>query len=297
MEKTDVIPEIKRNPMKHQVSGFALFRRRLVRNRMTTVGGCLIIMVILVAIFAPLLAPHDPDAIYYDAVLASPGTQGHLLGTDTVGRDLLSRIVYGARVSVVVGSVAVGISLALGLTVGLIAGFFGGFIESMLMRVVDIFLAFPVILLAIAIMGVLGPSLLNVIIALGFVGWAQYARLVRGEVLSVKEREFVESGRAIGASSLRLILVYILPNVMAPVIVIATFGMATAILAEASLSFLGLGIQPPTSSWGSILADGRTLMRGAPHVTIFPGIAIALTILGLNFLGDGLRDAFDPRLR
>lgn len=283
--------------MKKPTSSMAIFRRRLMRNRMSVFGLVLIALLLLVAIFAPILAPHDPSTIFYDAVLAPVGTPDHLLGTDTVGRDLFSRILYGARVSVVVGAIAVGISMSLGVTVGLIAGFHGGWVDSVLMRIVDIFLAFPVILLAIAIMGALGPSLINVLIALGIVGWAQYARLVRGEVLSVKEREFVEAGRAIGASSLRLMAVYVLPNVIAPVIVVATFGMATAILAEASLSFLGLGIQPPTPSWGSILADGRTLMRQAPHVTIFPGLAIALTILGLNFLGDGLRDALDPRLR
>lgn len=297
MANIETVPINPARSMKKPTSGFAIFWRRLARNRMSLVGVGVIAVVLLIALLAPLVAPHDPSEIFYDAVLAPPGTPGHLLGTDTVGRDLFSRILYGARVSVMVGAIAVGISLSLGVTVGLIAGFYGGWIESVLMRIVDIFLAFPVILLAIAIMGALGPSLVNVFIALGVVGWAQYARLVRGEVLSVKEREFVEAGRAIGAPSPRLMIVYILPNVFAPVIVVATFGMATAILAEASLSFLGLGIQPPTPSWGSILADGRTLMRQAPHVTIFPGIAIALTILGLNFLGDGLRDALDPRLR
>ena len=272
------------------------FLRRFARNRLAVVGAAIILLEFIVALLAPRLAPHDPTALH-DQILAPPGVPGHPLGTDTVGRDLLSRIIYGARVSLTVGFLAVGISATVGVTAGLIAGFYGGILDTVIMRLVDIFLAFPVILLAIAIMGVLGPSLVNVMIALGAVGWSQYARLVRGEVLSLKEREFVEAGRAMGLTTGRLIWRHILPNVLAPVMVVATFGVASAILAEASLSFLGLGLQPPTPSWGSILADGRSFMRQAPHITVFPGLAIMITILGFNFLGDGLRDALDPRLR
>ncbi|MFO7942588.1 MAG: ABC transporter permease [Bacillota bacterium] len=269
--------------------------RRFRRNKLALVGLVIVGIVAFLAVFAPVVAPHDPTTPYEDKVMLSPGSEGFILGTDPIGRDLLSRIIYGSRVSLQVGVIAVGIGVVIGVSLGLIAGYYGGIWDTLIMRLVDIFRGFPVILLAIAIMAVLGPSLYNVMIALGAVGWTTYARLVRGDSLSIREKEFVEAGRAIGLRDHQLLIHYFLPNLLAPIIVVATFGMATAILAEASLSFLGLGIQPPTPSWGSILADGRSFIRRAPHISIFPGLAIMFTILGFNFLGDGLRDALDPK--
>ncbi len=273
----------------------SLVWKRFRRNKLAVVGLFIVSVVVLLAVFAPWISPHDPTEPYEGKVMVSPGTDGFILGTDTIGRDLLSRIIYGSRVSLQVGVIAVGIGVVVGVALGLVAGYYGGIWDTLIMRLVDIFLGFPVILLAIAIMAVLGPSLYNVMIALGAVGWTTYARLVRGDSLSIREQEFVEAGRAIGLRDNQLLVRYFLPNLLAPIIVVATFGMASAILAEASLSFLGLGIQPPTPSWGSILADGRSFIRRAPHICIFPGLAIMFTILGFNFLGDGLRDALDPK--
>ena len=272
-----------------------LIWKRFRRNKLALVGLIIVALVTFLAIFAPFIAPHDPNTPYEGKMMLGPGTEGFLLGTDPIGRDLLSRIIYGSRVSLQVGIIAVGIGVVIGVILGLIAGYYGGIWDTLIMRLVDIFRGFPVILLAIAIMAVLGPSLYNVMIALGAVGWTTYARLVRGDSLSIREKEFVEAGKAIGLRDHQLLARYFLPNLLAPIIVVATFGMATAILAEASLSFLGLGIQPPTPSWGSILADGRSFIRRAPHISIFPGLAIMFTILGFNFLGDGLRDALDPK--
>jgi peptide/nickel transport system permease protein len=251
---------------------------------------------VLLAIFAPLIAPADPLAIDYAHPAAPPGAGGHLLGTDAVGRDILARLIYGTRISLQVGLVAVGIAATLGTTVGLAAGYYGGWVDSVLMRTVDVFLAFPVIVLAIGIIAVLGPSLGNVVIALGLVAWTTYARVVRGQVLVLRELDFVHAARAMGVGDWRLLTRHILPNTLAPIIVLATVGMATAIIAEAALSFLGLGVQPPTPSWGTMLNEGRGFLRTAPHISTFPGLAIMLTVLGFNFLGDGLRDALDPRL-
>jgi peptide/nickel transport system permease protein len=296
-QDTALTDETVQQELDRPTGSLAVFWRRFRKNRLALAGLVLITLFVFVALLAPWLAPADPSAIDYESIMVEPGVNDYPLGTDTVGRDLLSRIIHGARVSLIVGIIAVGISAAIGITVGLLAGFYGGMVDTVLMRIVDIFLAFPVILLAIAIMGVLEPSLFNVMIALGLVSWTRYARLVRGDVLALKEREFIEAGRALGLTNMRLIVRHVLPNVVAPVIVVATFGMAGAILAEASLSFLGLGVQPPTPSWGSILSDGRSFMRQAPHITTLPGIAIMLTILGFNFVGDGLRDALDPRLK
>ena len=251
---------------------------------------------VLLAIFAPLIAPADPLAIDYAHPAAPPGAGGHLLGTDAVGRDILARLIYGTRISLQVGLVAVGIAATLGTTVGLAAGYYGGWVDSVLMRTVDVFLAFPVIVLAIGIIAVLGPSLGNVVIALGLVAWTTYARVVRGQVLVLRELDFVHAARAMGVGDWRILTRHILPNTLAPIIVLATVGMATAIIAEAALSFLGLGVQPPTPSWGTMLNEGRGFLRTAPHISTFPGLAIMLTVLGFNFLGDGLRDALDPRL-
>lgn len=270
--------------------------RRLRRHRLAMLGLAIIAGIILLAIFAPFVSPADPLAIDYAHPAAPPGTGGHLLGTDAVGRDIVARLIYGTRISLQVGAVAVGIAATLGTAVGLIAGYRGGLIDTVLMRIVDVFLAFPVIVLAIAIIAALGPSLVNVMIALGLVAWTTYARVVRGQVLVVRELDFVHAARAIGTNDARIVVRHILPNTLAPIIVLATVGMATAIIAEAALSFLGLGVQPPTPSWGGMLNEGRGFLRTAPHISTFPGLAIMLTVLGFNFLGDGLRDALDPRL-
>jgi peptide/nickel transport system permease protein len=279
-----------------QESYWAAVWRRLRRHRLAMVGLGIIAAIILLAIFAPYVSPTDPLAIDYAHTAAPPGAPGHLLGTDAVGRDILARLIYGTRVSLQVGFVAVGIAASLGAAVGLTAGYYGGWVDNVLMRTVDVFLAFPVIVLAIAIIAVLGPSLVNVMIALGLVAWTTYARVLRGQVLVLRELDFVQAARAIGTGDRRIILRHILPNALAPIIVLATVGMAAAIIAEAALSFLGLGVQPPTPSWGSMLNEGRAFLRTAPHISTLPGLAIMLTVLGFNFLGDGLRDALDPRL-
>jgi len=253
-------------------------------------------MFILLALFAPLVAPASPfDQDLYNG-LGSPGP-AHLLGQDRLGRDILSRIMHGARVSLLVGFTTVTVSVVIGSAIGAAAGYAGGKVDETIMRICDVFLAFPGILLAIAVMAILGPSLSNVIIALCLMGWTSYARLVRGQTLSLREREFVQAARALGAAAPRVIFLHILPNALPAVIVEATFGVASAILAEAGLSFLGLGVQPPFPSWGSMLAEGRQFLLIAPHLTIFPGVAIMLTVMGINFLGDGLRDMLDPKRR
>ncbi|MCL0046986.1 ABC transporter permease, partial [Thermodesulfovibrionales bacterium] len=239
---------------------------------------------------------HDPIEQNLEHRLLSPNTE-YLLGTDNLGRCILSRLIHGTSVSLQIGIMVVGIAAFVGVTLGLVAGYRGGLIDELIMRIVDILLAFPGIILALVIAGILGPSLFNVMLALAVVGWTSYARVVRGAVLSVKEKEFVEAAQALGAGEARIMFRHILPNVMAPVIVMATLGMAHVILAAAALGFLGLGAQPPTPEWGSMLNDGRAFMRTAPHLTIFPGLAIMVTVLAFNFLGDGLRDALDPRLK
>jgi peptide/nickel transport system permease protein len=269
-------------------------RSRLSKLRLAIVGAALVAALILCAAASPWLAPHNPQAMSLEEELAPPSAH-HVLGQDKFGRDVLSRIIYGARVSLLVGVLTVLVSLSLGAALGCTAGYLGGLIDEAFLRVVDIFLAFPGILLALAIMAVLGPSLSNVIIALCLTGWVGYARLARAQVLSLKERDFIVAARASGATDARIIFRHILPNVMAPLSVQATFGMGAAITAEAALSFLGLGVQPPTPSWGSMLNEGRQFLLIAPHLTTFPGLAIMLIVLGFNFLGDGLSDWLDPR--
>ncbi|MCL0094317.1 nickel ABC transporter permease subunit NikC [Dehalococcoidales bacterium] len=270
--------------------------RRLKKHRLAIIGAGIILVLIFVAVLAPFIAPHDPIEQNLEHRLLSPNTE-YLLGTDNLGRCILSRLIHGTSVSLQIGVMVVGITAFVGVTLGLIAGYRGGLIDELVMRIVDILLAFPGIILALAIAGILGPSLYNVMLALAVVGWTSYARVVRGSVLSVKEKEFVEAARALGAGEARIMFRHILPNVTAPVIVMATLGMAHVILAAAALSFLGLGAQPPTPEWGSMLNDGRAFMRTAPHLTIFPGLAIMVTVLAFNFLGDGLRDALDPRVK
>ncbi len=268
--------------------------RRVARHRAAVAGAAVVVLVLLVAIFAPFLAPFDPGAQALDAGLSGP-SWSHWLGQDKLGRDILSRLVHGARISVAVGLGTVSLSLAIGLLVGSASGFFGGRIDHLFMRLADILLAFPGILLAIAITSVLGPSLRNVLIALSALGWVGYARLIRGQILKVKEMEFVQSATAVGSPPVRLLLVHILPNAFSPVIVEATFGIARAIVAEAGLSFLGLGVAPPAPSWGAMISEGRHFLFVAPHLTTIPGLAIMITVMAFNFLGDGLRDAMDVR--
>jgi len=270
--------------------------KRFLRNFAFTSGLILTVVLVLVAIAAPLLAPFDPSAQDTARRLEAPSKQ-HPLGLDDLGRDVLSRILFGARVSLRVGFSVVILASIVGITLGAISGYFGGWADTIIMRLTDILLSFPGILLAIALVAVLGPSLNNVILALAVIGWVGYARLVRGQVLKVREMEFVTAAKALGARSPRVILRHVLPNVINPVIVMATLGLAGAILSEAALSFLGLGVQPPTPSWGAMLTAGRRYLGLANHLAIFPGAAIMLAVMGLNFLGDGLIDALDPKYR
>ena len=263
---------------------------------LAALGLLILIILVFMALFAPFLAPYDPTAVRLAEGLSGPSIT-HPLGQDKLGRDILSRIIYGARISLYVGVFTVAFSALIGTMVGAVAGFLGGVVDEVVMRLIDILLAFPGILLAIAFMAVLGPSLNNIVIALTVLGWVGYARLVRGQVLALREFEFVQAARALGADTRRIITRHLVPNVLGPVIVQATFGMAGAIVAEAGLSFLGLGTQPPNPSWGSMLNDGREFLLISPHLTTFPGLAIMAVVLGLNFLGDGLRDILDPRGR
>jgi peptide/nickel transport system permease protein len=269
--------------------------RHLIRNFAFTAGLLLTLALVVCALLAPQLAPHDPLQPA-GARLEAP-SDAYPLGLDELGRDVLSRIVWGARVSLRVGFSVVLLASLIGVTLGAISGYFGGIVDVLIMRLCDILLAFPGILLAIALVAVLGPSLNNVILALAIIGWVGYARLVRGQVLKVREMEFVTAAKALGAKSPRVIALHVLPNVMNPVIVMATLGLAGAILSEAALSFLGLGVQPPTPSWGAMLTYGRQYLGLANHLTIFPGAAIMAAVMGLNFLGDGLIDALDPKYR
>ena len=269
---------------------------KYLKNRMMIMGLLIIVVLILTAFLAPVLAPHDPTAQNLRQGLSSPGSL-HPLGQDKFGRDILSRIIYGARISLWVGISTALVSLTIGTALGATAGYMGGIYDEIMTRIIDILLAFPGILLALALMAALGPSLNNVILALCAVGWVGYARLARGQVLALKERDYITAARALGAGKARIIFLHILPNIMAPLIVEASFGMGGAIVGEAGLSFLGFGVQPPTPSWGSMLNEGRQFLLIAPHLTTFPGVAIMLVVLGFNFLGDGLRDTLDPRLK
>lgn len=269
---------------------------RLRRSPGAMIGLTLIVLLLLIALAADLVAVQGIDDQDLRKGLLSPGGE-FPLGTDEFGRDMLSRIIHGSRVSLQVGIIATAISAAVGISLGAIAGYFGGRIDYLVQGMVDISWAFPTVLMAIFLVAVLGPSLTNVMIAVGIVYWGGFARVVRGQVLSLREWEFVTAARAIGARDWRIMFRHIMPNVVSPVIVMATLMMGDAILIEATLSFLGMGAQPPTPSWGSILASGRSYLILAPWVTIFPGVAIMLTVLGFNLLGDGLRDALDPRLK
>lgn len=271
--------------------------RLLRRSPLGLTGALIMLVVIAVAVFAPALAPHDPTLIRILDRLKPPGTPGHLLGTDSLGRDILSRLMYGSRISLTVGVSAVALAGVAGIAAGLVAGYYGGWVDDVIMRIVDIQLAFPFILLAIAALAVLGAGLLNLILVLGVGNWVGYARLVRGEVLSLREKEFIEAARATGARGWPVLIKHVLPNIVGPVIVVASFAVASTILTEAALEFLGLGLPPKVPTWGSMLAAGREYLNSAWWLAAFPGLAIMITVLGINLLGDWLRDVLDPRLR
>lgn len=267
----------------------------LLRSRSAIVGASICLLLLLTALFAPLIAQRDPIEIDTTVTLQPPG-RGHIMGTDDFGRDIFSRVIYGSRISLRVGVVAVGIGATIGLVIGLAAGYIGGAFDFAVMRVIDVLLSFPGILLALLIITVLGPSLLNVMIAVGISDVPLYVRLVRGSVMSAKENGYVEAARSTGASRRLIITRHILPNIIAPFIVVTTLEVANAILLSATLSFLGMGAQPPTPEWGAMLNEGRRYIRTAWWMITFPGFMIMLSVLGINLLGDGLRDAVDPRL-
>ncbi len=274
-------------------------RRGLLRaaNIDLFLGLLIVALIVFSALFAAVIAPNNPDDQAISLRLQPPGFEGHVLGTDELGRDILSRLIYGCRVSILVSVVAVLISGPIGVAVGLVSGYVGRRVDDVLMRITDMQLAIPTVLFAIAVVAVLGPGLRNVIVTLGLTGWTVYARLVRGETLAVREREYVDAVRAMGCRQLRIMLRHVLPNVISPAIVIATFSVANMIILEATLSFLGLGAEPTTITWGSMLNNGRIYMTTAWWLTAWPGLAIFVTVLGVNLLGDHLRDVLDPTLR
>jgi len=260
-------------------------------NRLMIFGIGIVLFFAIVAVFAPLIAPHDPGQIDIENILTGPSRQ-HLLGTDSLGRDLFSRMVYGTRISLLVGLIAVGISAIIGILLGSLAGYYGRWVDVLIMRFVDIMLCFPTFFLILAVIALLEPSIVNIMIIIGVTSWMGVARLIRAEILSLKERDFIYAEKAIGASDLRIIVRHLIPNAIAPVLVSITLGIAAAILVESSLSFLGIGVQPPTPSWGNILSEGKSVMGAAWWMMLFPGLAIFITVLGYNLLGEGIREKF-----
>ncbi|MEW5724404.1 MAG: ABC transporter permease [Thermodesulfobacteriota bacterium] len=272
------------------------FWRRLKSNRPALAGGLVVLILFAVSILAPVLAPYDPAAIDV-TVRLEPPSRAHPCGTDNLGRDVLSRLVFGARISLKVGFVAVGLATLIGLVLGAAAGYYGGFVDAVIMRFVDLMLCFPAFFLILSVIALLEPSIWNIMAVIGVTGWMGVARLVRAEFLTLKARDFVQAARAMGAGDARIIFRHILPNALAPVLVSATLGVAGAILTESALSFLGLGVQPPTPSWGNILTLGKDNITVAWWLSLYPGLAILVTVLGYNLLGEGIRDSLDPRLR
>lgn len=290
---------IEAQPMAYRTRSDSPWRialRMLVRNKVAMAGLALLVVVSLMAILAPTISPYDPDEVDILHQLEGPSS-AHILGTDLYGRDILSRIFWGGRITLVVGLISVGIAASIGIVLGLVSGYYGHAIDSVIMRFIDILLSFPRILLALTVVGMLGPGLFNVMLAVGISSITGYARLVRGSVLSAKEQVYVEAARVVGCRDRRILFQHLLPNVVGPVIVLATLDVAAAILAASSLSFLGLGVQPPTAEWGYMLNEGRNYLRSAPWITFFPGMAIMVSVLSINMLGDGLRDALDPQLK
>ncbi|MDR1080566.1 MAG: ABC transporter permease [Deltaproteobacteria bacterium] len=269
----------------------------LWRNRLAFAGGMIVLCLFLVSWLAPVLASFDPDKVQVRQRLKPPGTAGHVLGTDSLGRDVMSRLIWGSRVSLKVGFVAVGIATLIGLVLGALAGYHGGLTDGIIMRFVDLMLCFPSMFLILAVIAILEPSIWNVMIVIGLTGWMGVARLVRADLMSLKNRDFALAARALGAGDMRIILVHLLPNAMGPVLVTATLGVAGAILTESSLSFLGLGVQPPTPTWGAMLTEGKDYLQQAWWLSLYPGLAILITVLSYNLLGEGLREALDPHNR
>ncbi|SEB57055.1 peptide/nickel transport system permease protein [Nitratireductor aquibiodomus] len=290
IQNVQLDPEIDNLAPRRRFRGLA----KLIRNGPALVGAALVVLFLLVAVFAPYLAPQDPSASSFTEI-RKPPTAAHLLGTDEVGRDILSRLIWGARASLLAGVVSVAIAVAIGVPFGLLAGYFGGFVDGVISRFTEALLSIPTLIMAIALAATLGPGLLNAMLAIGVAATPIFIRLTRGQVISVKTEDYVEGARAIGLPHRLILLRYILPNVLPPLVVQATITVATAIIAEASLSFLGLGQQPPNPSWGSMLNSAKNFMMHSPFMSIFPGTAIFLVVLGFNMLGDGLRDALDPR--
>ena len=270
--------------------------KKLSQYSMLIMGASIVLVMSLLAILAPVIAPFDPAQLDLDNILM-PASATHLLGTDALGRDIFSRLLYGARVSLWVGFVAVGISSFIGIVLGLVSGFFGGWVDELIMRGVDVMLCFPSFFLILAVIAFLEPSLTNIMIVIGLTSWMGVARLVRAETLSVRERDFIAASKLAGASAPRILFRHILPNTLAPVLVSATLGIAGAILIESSLSFLGLGVQPPDASWGNMLMEGKSVLEIAPWLSLWPGLSILVTVLGYNLLGESLRDLLDPRLK
>jgi ABC-type dipeptide/oligopeptide/nickel transport system permease subunit len=270
--------------------------RRFIRYRPGVVGLIFIIMLVLVAVFAPVLSPYDPYK--GDTAMRGDGpSREFLLGNDAIGRDMLSRLIYGTRVALIVGILASAIAMAIGVTVGALSGFFGGWVDTLLSRVVDTLMAFPTLALLITLSAVVGPSLTMVVIAIGTTVWASYARVVRADIMSLRQRDFIVAAQAVGATSGRVMFRHLIPNVLGPVVVLASLSIGNLIILESALSFLGVGVTPPTASWGGMLSDGRAYIRTYPHISIVPGIAITITVLAFNLLGDGVRDALDPKQR
>jgi len=275
---------------------YCIFWPRLRRNQLALAGGSVVIALFLISLLAPLIAPFDPNAINAWSVLSPPSWQ-HWFGTDELGRDVLSRVLFGARISLKVGFVAVGIAVIIGTTVGLVSGYYSGLVDSALMRLVDIMLCFPAFFLILAVITFLEPSIWYIMMVIGLTGWMGVARLVRAETMSIREMEYILAARCIGCSSSRIMFRHILPNAVSPVLVSATLGIAGAILTESALSFLGIGVQPPTPSWGNILTSGKDYIEFAWWLSLFPGLAILVTVLSYNLLGEGIRDALDPRVK
>jgi peptide/nickel transport system permease protein len=274
---------------------YSVFWKSFRRNRFALAGGVVVAILFAVSLLAPFITPWDPAAINAYQVLLPPSAS-HWMGTDELGRDVFSRVIFGTRISLYVGFVAVGIAVTIGTVAGLVAGFYGGWIDGILMRLVDIMLCFPTFFLILAVIALLEPSIWNIMLIIGITGWMGVARLVRAEVLSIKERDFILAARSIGASDARIIFRHILPNAAAPVLVAATLGVGGAILTESALSFLGIGVQPPIPSWGNILTSGKDYLEFAWWLSLFPGLAILVTVLAYNLLGEGIRDALDPRI-
>ena len=273
-----------------------LFWKRFRKNGLALVGALIVIFLFIIALMAPVISPYDPGQINIKRVLQEP-TAEHIFGTDSLGRDVLSRMIWGSRISLLVGFVAVGIATLIGIFLGALAGYYGRWVDNLIMRFVDIMLCFPTFFLILAVIALLEPNIWNIMIIIGITGWMGVARLVRAEFLSLKERDFTVAEKALGAKNFRIIFRHILPNAMAPILVSATLGVAGAILTESALSFLGIGVQPPTPSWGNILTAGKDNIEIAWWLSLYPGLAILITVLGYNLLGEGIRDAIDPRLK